>query len=69
MENQNEQYDLRSAFLKASKKLYDEKEPIYASCPNSGGQCFCTGACQRIIGWIDKMPYSGLHLLKERIDL
>lgn len=32
----------------------DNKVPIYKGCPNE--QCFCTGACRKIIGYRDKLP-------------
>lgn len=41
------------------KKLEEQKNrkvPIYKGCPNSPGQCFCTGVCQEIIGYRDKIP-------------
>lgn len=31
------------------------KVPIKKGCPNDG-QCFCTGKCNEIIGWRDKLP-------------
>lgn len=34
-------------------KLREQRKkqvPIYKGCPNSPGQCFCTGVCQEIIG-------------------
>ena len=30
------------------------KVPIKRGCPNK--QCFCTGKCNEIIGWRDKLP-------------
>ena len=31
------------------------KVPVRRGCPNKGA-CFCTGACQKIIGYRDKLP-------------
>jgi len=36
------------------KEQTNEKVAIRKVCPNQ--QCFCTGACQEIIGWRDKLP-------------
>lgn len=33
----------------------NDKVPIKRGCKNK--QCFCTGKCQEIIAWRDKMPY------------
>lgn len=33
-------------------KFRQENEPILKGCPNK--TCFCTGACQEIIGWKKK---------------
>ena len=32
------------------------KIPIKRGCPNKGGQCFCPGTCNEIIGYRDKLP-------------
>ena len=62
MENnkQNQIYD----FTKMVKEQYDTKVPIKKGCPNA--QCFCTGACQEIVGWRDKTPE---ELRQDRINL
>ena len=33
---------------------YTDKVPIKRGCQNK--QCFCTGKCNEIIGWRDKLP-------------
>lgn len=38
----------------AMKEQTNGKVAIRKGCPNQ--QCFCTGACQEIIGWRDKLP-------------
>ncbi len=38
----------------AMKEQTNSKVAIRKGCPNQ--QCFCTGACQEIIGWRDKLP-------------
>lgn len=38
----------------AMKEQPNGKVAIRKGCPNQ--QCFCTGACQEIIGWRDKLP-------------
>jgi len=38
----------------------DRKVAVKAPCPNQGSLCFCTGACQEIIGWVDKPVNSSL---------
>lgn len=30
--------------------------PIKRGCPNKGGQCFCPGTCNEIIGYRDRLP-------------
>jgi hypothetical protein len=43
-----------SAFnYNAMKEQTNEKVAIRKGCQNQ--QCFCTGACQEIIGWRDKL--------------
>jgi hypothetical protein len=32
----------------------NNKVPIKRGCPNK--ECFCTGRCNEIIGWRDKLP-------------
>jgi hypothetical protein len=34
--------------------ITNTKVPIKRGCPNN--QCFCTGKCNEIIGWRDKLP-------------
>lgn len=34
----------------------NNKIPILKGCPNKNTQCFCTGVCQEIIGYRDKLP-------------
>ena len=50
-----------NTYQKTGRKIIDEyiefikgKEPIRRGC-SSGGPCFCTGKCQEIIGWRDKI--------------
>jgi len=38
----------------AMKEQTNRKVAIRKGCPNQ--QCFCTGKCQEIIGWRDKLP-------------
>jgi len=38
----------------AMKEQTNGKVAIRKGCPNQ--QCFCTGKCQEIIGWRDKLP-------------
>ena len=38
----------------AIKEQTKGKVAIRKGCPNQ--QCFCTGKCQEIIGWRDKLP-------------
>ncbi len=38
----------------AMKEQTNGKVAIRKGCPNQ--QCFCTGDCQEIIGWRDKLP-------------
>ena len=33
---------------------FKNQEPIRRGCVNA--QCFCSGACQEIVGWRDKQP-------------
>ena len=40
--------------LEKKKKQTNGKVAIRKGCPNQ--QCFCTGSCQEIIGWRDKLP-------------
>jgi hypothetical protein len=51
---------LRSSKNEEIKKLIEEKfsnmkdtQPVYAGC-NVIGECYCTGACKRIIGYRKK---------------
>ena len=64
-EEQNLNEPLKPAFLQAdvsgSPYNYSEKDvrtntkvPIKRGCLNK--QCFCTGKCNEIIGWRDKLP-------------
>lgn len=64
-EEQNINKPLKPAFLQGdvsgSPYNYSEKDvrtntkvPIKRGCPNK--QCFCTGKCNEIIGWRDKLP-------------
>lgn len=43
-------------YLNSAEKIISENNPIYAGCllTEYGGQCFCTGACQKIISWTPK---------------
>lgn len=34
--------------------ITNTKVPIKRGCPNK--ECFCTGKCNEIIGWRDKLP-------------
>lgn len=34
--------------------VYESKVPIKRGCPNK--QCFCTGKCNEIIGYRDRLP-------------
>jgi hypothetical protein len=63
-EEQNINEPLKPAFLQGdvsgSPYNYSEKDvrtntkvPIKRGCPNK--QCFCTGKCNEIIGWRDKL--------------
>lgn len=36
-------------------KNHKNQVPILRGCANENG-CYCTGACQVIIGWRDKLP-------------
>lgn len=36
------------------QKLIEGKKPIYKGCLNE--QCFCTGRCREIVGWIEEIP-------------
>jgi hypothetical protein len=38
----------------AFKRMLKTKVPIKKGCPNKN--CFCTGACNEIIGFRDKLP-------------
>ena len=44
--------------LKISENFgnFNVKVPIKRGCPNKGGQCFCPGTCNEIIGYRDKLP-------------
>lgn len=35
---------------------FSKKVPIKRGCPVRNGGCFCTGVCQEVIGWRDKVP-------------
>ena len=45
-------YDVNDQMQKLLNK-YSNQVPIKKGCPNK--QCFCTGACNEIIGWRDKL--------------
>ena len=62
-ENSNEPLNpqLNIGAVSGSPYNYSEKDvrkntkvPIKKGCPNN--QCFCTGKCNEIIGWRDKLP-------------
>ena len=62
-ENSNEPLNpqLNIGTVSGSPYNYSEKDvrtntkvPIKRGCPNK--QCFCTGKCNEIIGWRDKLP-------------
>jgi hypothetical protein len=53
MNNKKDNPVYNTSLLEISKH-FDNKEPIRKGCNND--QCFCTGACQEIIGWKDKNP-------------
>ncbi len=57
-----------SEFKESAKKdMFDfanKNEPIRRGC-NNGGLCFCTGACQEIIGWREKTNESFEDMLKK----
>jgi len=46
--------DLNSYKSEDYLKRQDNKISVKAPCPNQGSACFCTGACQKIIGYVDK---------------
>lgn len=50
----NPEKGLKYDFAAAVKKQFDTKVPIKKGCPNA--QCFCSGECQKIVGWRDKTP-------------
>ena len=67
MKNKNESSDkahsepLQQYNVSGSPYNYSEKDvrtntkvPIKRGCPNK--ECFCTGKCNEIIGWRDKLP-------------
>lgn len=65
-----EKNPLQYRFMEIIKDHYDNKVPIRRGCPNAGlgasSGCFCSGACQEIIGWRDKTeeekrPFSGFQ--------
>jgi hypothetical protein len=58
--NEAENSALNIADVSSSPYNYSEKDvrtntkvPIKRGCPNK--QCFCTGKCNEIIGWRDKL--------------
>jgi hypothetical protein len=59
-QEKQEQPSLNEMFKKAVKdhfKKMDRKVPIKKGChAAANGGCFCTGACQEIIGYRDKLP-------------
>jgi hypothetical protein len=53
MKNENDLLEaFKNAFVKTTKEL-DNKVPVRKGCKNE--QCFCTGKCNEIIGWRDKL--------------
>ena len=52
------------------KELFSEKkQAVKRGCPNGGGACYCTGACNEIIGyWVDGKyePVTDSYLLKNK---
>jgi hypothetical protein len=57
---QKEPMSLNEMFKKGIRDFFKEKErkvPIKKGCHAAAhGGCFCTGACQEIIGYRDKLP-------------
>jgi hypothetical protein len=43
-----------SPYNYSEKDVRNTKVPIKRGCPNK--ECFCTGKCNEIIGWRDKLP-------------
>lgn len=46
--------DFKKYVLNEVHEKMKTQVPIRKGCRN--GQCFCTGACQEIVGWRDKTP-------------
>ena len=61
LKKENIEQTLNIAPVSGSLYNYSEKDvrtntkvPIKRGCPNK--QCFCTGKCQEVIGWLNKLP-------------
>ena len=59
----DEKNPLKYDFIAALKKQMDTQFPIKKGCSNV--QCFCTGECQKIIGWRDK---TSLEISRDHIN-
>lgn len=46
----------RNILASRSPQEVSNKVPIKRGCPVRNGGCLCSGICQEIIGWRDKVP-------------